>query len=96
MMTWRGPDLVAGVYAVASVLCFIAYAVDKFASQTGRRRTSERTLLLYGLACGWPGALLAQQFLRHKTSKVSFRRRFWATVVFNIAGLTALTYYSAL
>ncbi len=29
---------------------------------------------------GWPGALLAQQALRHKTRKVSFQLSFWAIV----------------
>lgn len=66
-------------------VCFIAYALDKFAARTGRWRISENTLLLLGLACGWPGAILAQQWLRHKSSKASFRRQFWVTVAVNIA-----------
>jgi len=32
---------------------------------------------------GWPGALVAQQKLRHKTKKQPFRTVFWATVVMN-------------
>jgi uncharacterized membrane protein YsdA (DUF1294 family) len=43
-----------------------------------------------GLACGWPGALLAQQLLRHKTAKGSFVATFWGTVVVNVAGFVAL------
>jgi len=45
---------------------------------------SERTLHLLSLACGWPGALLAQQLLRHKSAKQEFLRRFWACVVLNV------------
>jgi len=41
-------------------------------------------LHLLSLAGGWPGALLAQQLLRHKSAKAEFRQVFWATVVINI------------
>ncbi|MEZ9823063.1 DUF1294 domain-containing protein [Shewanella sp. 10N.286.45.A1] len=33
---------------------------------------------------GWPGALLAQQVLRHKSEKTSFKIVLWLTVVSNI------------
>lgn len=80
----------AALYALASVACFIAYAMDKSAARHGRRRTPERTLLLLGLAGGWPGGLAAQQLLRHKTSKTSFLVKFWLTVGLNLATLVAL------
>lgn len=83
----------AALYAVASVACFIAYALDKSAARKGRRRTPERTLLLLGLAGGWPGALAAQHWLRHKSSKTSFLARFWVTVVLNVSALLALAAY---
>jgi len=41
---------------------------------------------LLALAGGWPGALLAQQLLRHKSTKVEFRKVFWGTVIINVAG----------
>ena len=82
----------AALYAVASVACFTAYAIDKRAAVRKRRRTPERTLLLLGLACGWPGGLLAQSWLRHKSSKASFLLRFWLTVAANLAALTALAW----
>jgi uncharacterized membrane protein YsdA (DUF1294 family) len=81
---WPIPLWVAGVYVVASVVCFVVYAVDKSAAAAGRRRVSERTLHLLGAVGGWPGAIAAQQMLRHKTQKVSFRRVFWGTVVVNL------------
>jgi uncharacterized membrane protein YsdA (DUF1294 family) len=80
--------IIAALYATSSLACFALYAWDKAAARAGRRRTPESTLLLLGLACGWPGGLLAQRWLRHKTSKFAFQWRFWCTVLLN-AGLFA-------
>lgn len=75
---------------LASLATFIAYAIDKRAARLGRRRTPERTLLLLGLAGGWPGAVLAQRLVRHKSSKAAFLARHWWTVLLNLAALAAL------
>ena len=88
-ITWRVPAVVAVVYLFASIVCFFAYAFDKAHAVRGRWRTSEDALLFLGLACGWPGGLLAQQLLRHKSSKRSFRAKFWITVVLNALGFVA-------
>jgi uncharacterized membrane protein YsdA (DUF1294 family) len=77
---------VLGLYLAASVLVFIAYAIDKSAAQNDQWRTKESTLHLFALVGGWPGALVAQRLFRHKTSKKSFQTVFWATVVLNCAG----------
>lgn len=77
-------------YLGAAVLSFAVYGWDKSAALQGARRVPERILHLLALAGGWPGALLAQQWLRHKSSKADFRAVFWATVVANVAGFTAL------
>jgi len=82
--------LLAALYAAASLICFITYWVDKRAAIRQQRRTSERTLLLLGLACGWPGGLLAQSWLRHKSSKTSFQIKFWLTVAVNVGLLVLL------
>lgn len=81
---WPIPLWVAGLYLVASIVCFIVYAIDKSAARANRRRVPEKTLLLLGLIGGWPGAIVAQQTLRHKTQKASFRRPFWASVLVNL------------
>ena len=81
---WSIPIWVAGLYLVASIVCFIVYAVDKSAAGAARRRVSERTLLTLGIVGGWPGAIVAQQTLRHKTQKASFRKAFWGTVGVNL------------
>lgn len=73
-------------YIGISAVTFIAYALDKSAAQKGEWRTSEQTLHLLSLAGGWPGALLAQQVLRHKSSKQEFRSVFWFTVGLNVLG----------
>ena len=78
------------LYTIASVVCFFAYAADKAAARAGRRRTPERTLLLLGLIGGWPGAVLAQTHLRHKSSKNEFLTKFWITVAINMGVLLAL------
>jgi uncharacterized membrane protein YsdA (DUF1294 family) len=83
-LTWPVPLWLGAVYVAASLVCAMAYAIDKRAAVTGRWRVSENTLLLLGFLGGWPGAIIAQQALRHKTRKVSFRRAFWGTVVLNV------------
>ena len=77
------PPLILALYMVASLLTFIMYAVDKSAAKKGAWRTQESTLHLLSLAGGWPGALVAQQKLRHKSKKQSFRIVFWVTVLLN-------------
>jgi uncharacterized membrane protein YsdA (DUF1294 family)/cold shock CspA family protein len=72
------------VYLAASALTFIVYAMDKSAAQRDAWRTSESTLHVLSLVGGWPGALLAQQTLRHKSSKEAFRFVFWLTVIVNV------------
>ncbi len=77
------PPLILALYLIASLLTFVIYALDKSAARKGAWRTPESTLHLLSLAGGWPGALIAQQTLRHKSKKESFRFIFWLTVFLN-------------
>jgi uncharacterized membrane protein YsdA (DUF1294 family) len=86
---WSLPPLVGAAYLGMSVLCFCSYALDKSAARRGERRTPESRLLVLGLLGGWPGAVLAQQWLRHKTLKQPFRSLFWCTVAANLAASLA-------
>lgn len=84
-LVWSVPSWVAGLYFFASLFAFVMYAIDKRAATKRSWRISESTLLGLGLAGGWPGAVLAQQFFRHKTSKSAFLRAFWTSVFLNLA-----------
>jgi uncharacterized membrane protein YsdA (DUF1294 family)/cold shock CspA family protein len=77
------PMAVVWIYLAASLVAFFAYALDKSAARNDRWRTKERTLHIFALAGGWPGALAAQRLLRHKSSKPSFQFAFWVTVILN-------------
>ncbi len=84
------PYRFAAVYLVMSLLCLMAYALDKSAARAGGWRIRESTLLWLGLLCGWPGAVLAQQWLRHKTAKPGFQIAFRVTVLLNVAAFLLL------
>lgn len=87
MLTGRLPFAIIGLYLAASTVAFLAYAIDKSAAQKNRWRTQENTLHLFALVGGWPGALLAQKTLRHKSKKVEFQSVFRATVAINCLAL---------
>lgn len=81
----------AAAYLLASLATFALYAQDKRAARAGAWRTPEDTLHVTALLGGWPGAVLAQQLLRHKNRKTSFQIRFWAASLVNVLGFIALT-----
>ena len=87
VLTGKLPLAIPLVYLVMSVITFIAYAIDKSAAENGRWRTQENTLHLLALVGGWPGAILGQMLLRHKSKKKAFRMVFWLTVILSVAGL---------
>ena len=69
------------LYIAMSLLSILQYWRDKQNAQTGQWRTPEKQLHAVELLGGWPGALLAQQLLRHKTQKTSFQVVFWLIVL---------------
>jgi len=71
------------LYFVSSIFTFIVYAMDKSKAKNGQWRIAESTLHLISLVGGWPGAAFAQQLLRHKSQKSSFRFGYWVTVIIN-------------
>jgi uncharacterized membrane protein YsdA (DUF1294 family)/cold shock CspA family protein len=78
------PTFIITLYAIASTITFITYAIDKSAAQKGHWRTSEATLHTMSFFGGWPGALIAQQTLRHKSKKETFQGAYKCTVILNI------------
>jgi len=83
----KAPPQLFWVFSGASTLTFLFYGFDKLAAKREARRTPEQTLQMCALFCGWPGALLAQQIFKHKSSKASFQRVYWFMVVLNIVGV---------
>lgn len=82
--------VVLGAYVVVSLVAFLAYDADKTAAVRGTSRIPESTLHVLALLGGWPGALVGQQALRHKTRKQPFRTIFWGTVLANCSALAWL------
>lgn len=94
MIAWglwaqRLPLWVLGALAALNVLTLCVYAADKNAAQRGGWRTSEKNLHTLSLLGGWPAAWLAQQSMRHKSSKAEFRAMYWLTIVVHCAALGA-------
>ncbi|QBM16116.1 hypothetical protein MARI_01960 [Marinobacter sp. JH2] len=89
LLSWLDyvPMLLPAAYGVMSLVTFLMYAVDKGAAERGNQRVPEGRLHLFELLCGWPGALVGQQFFRHKTRKTSFQATFWLQVLLNLAAL---------
>jgi len=77
------PLQIFGLYLVLSLITYFAYARDKSAARKGVWRTPESTLHLLSLLGGWPGGLVAQHKLRHKSRKREFRVVLWTTVILN-------------
>lgn len=73
------------LYLPMSLLCFVAYYRDKQSAIHGRRRTPEARLHLYEVLGGWPGGLLAQRLIRHKTRKLGYQLKFWSIVLAHTA-----------
>lgn len=79
-------------YLLLSLLCFVVYFYDKQAAIQRRSRVAEKNLLLLSLFGGWPGALLAHKFLRHKSVKRRFLRWFFLMLVLHWLLLLALIF----
>lgn len=90
------PVLVVVAYGLLSAAAFLIYRADKSAAAQGNWRTPESTLHTIALVGGWPGALVARQVFRHKTTKQPFRTIFWGTVFANCLALAAFVWAAPL
>ena len=63
---------VLGVYALGSLVTFVAFGIDKRRATRNERRIPERTLHGLELGFGWPGALAGMLVFRHKTRKARY------------------------
>ncbi|KAA9018962.1 DUF1294 domain-containing protein [Sphingobium limneticum] len=60
-----------------NLVAFTLFAMDKRRARMGLRRLSERTLLLWALIGGTPGAFLGRHVFRHRTRKQPFSTLLW-------------------
>jgi uncharacterized membrane protein YsdA (DUF1294 family) len=90
VITGRLPPWALLLYLTASIVAFFAYSLDKSAARRGNWRISESFLQSCALVGGWPGALVAQRWLRHKSSKATFQTTFWWMVVLNLTAVVVV------
>lgn len=72
------------LYIGMSLFTFVVFAKDKYAAIKGKWRTPEIGLQLLSLFGGWPGALMARSWFRHKSQKQPFTAVLWLLIVFNV------------
>lgn len=72
-------------YAVVSIFTIWMYWHDKCAALADAWRVKETHLHLAELLGGWPGAMVAQCWIRHKSSKRSYQTVFWLIVFLHLA-----------
>ena len=80
------------VVSIMSLITFVVYGWDKRQARNKGQRVSESRL--HGLAFlgGWPGAMLGQNYFRHKTQKFRFQALTWLAAVVHAAVLIAVVY----
>lgn len=74
-----------GLYFFWSPIAFGVYLRDKRLAVAGSRRVPERNLHFLEIVGGWPGALLAQRLLRHKSRKHGYQFVYWSIVFVHCA-----------
>lgn len=95
-LAWGVSWYVLLAYLLLSLTTYFTYMVDKDAAEQKAWRVSEANLHILALVGGWPGATLAQQFLRHKSKKMEFRVIHWLVTFINIAAFVHLGQTGAL
>ena len=76
-----------------NVIVALIYGLDKSFAIAGKRRISEKTLLLTAFFLGGYGAMFGMVIFNHKTSKIKFRIIVPLTVVLNIFLIKAYYMY---
>jgi uncharacterized membrane protein YsdA (DUF1294 family) len=76
------PDLVVAIlFFSLNGLAFAMFGIDKWQARLGRRRISERALILCGALGGWFGGLMGMSVFRHKTRKTGFAVKYALAVL---------------
>ena len=77
------------VYAIVSIVTFLAYGLDKRKAKKKRWRTPESVLLGLGFFGGSVGALIGMNLFRHKTRHWYF----WAVNLLGLIWQVGLAYW---
>ena len=78
--------LPALIYTLLSLMTYLFYKFDKKRAINDGQRIKESTLHLLELFGGWPGGLIAQIRINHKSKKKVYQVAFWLIVTLHIAG----------
>ncbi len=76
-----------------TIITFAAFGFDKGMAKAGKARIPEAVLLALTFSGGTIGALLGRYMFNHKTSKKSFRAKFWVVVLIQIMIIVAYYYF---
>lgn len=79
----------AAYVVLASLLAYVAFAIDRGRADRGEWRIPGATLLTIALLGGWPGAKLAQRRLHHMTGKQPF------AAILNLIGIGQAAFLAA-
>lgn len=88
---WNILGAFAAVYLIMSIVTYLMYWRDKSIAKRNTKRLKqvdrvpERTLHILEFFFGWPGALVAQRTLNHKSKKRKYQLAFWPIVILHIA-----------
>ena len=80
------------IMALWNIVTFAMYGIDKRKAMKGKRRISERILILCAFIMGSMGALLGMSVFRHKTKHLKFKLLLPVALIINI-GIVALVWY---
>ncbi|UYW00916.1 DUF1294 domain-containing protein [Flavobacterium agricola] len=71
-----------GIYLLLiNVFTLTLFGYDKDMAEKGKRRVSEKTLLIFTFLGGTLGALIGMRMYKHKTNKASFQIKFLLTFI---------------
>lgn len=69
---------------VMSLLTFAFYGWDKYQAKNDGWRVPEKRLFILSFLGGWPGAMVGQNFFRHKTQKLEFKIVNWLAAALHV------------
>lgn len=92
-----GVSIGLGWSALMSIFAFTVYWYDKRQAKQDGQREPEAHLHWLEVLGGWPGAYLAQRWLRHKSTKASYQFVFWLIVIlYQLVAVDALRDWAVL